>query len=156
MHKRLRAIRNAILPYASMTVKENKNMSFEQVETIVSELLDGAERTIDWGTGLYTISHSTKVATSLQNAAARGIDIRILLDEPVEMKAAKRSVPWLFDLARDEKIELRKSENPIPHQLMVDEKNMRLEMPHDPSTWGHNNHVFSSTDRRMLLKLIRK
>lgn len=111
-------------------------------------LLGLAEHEISWTTGLYTITHSETVAASVQRAAEKIKSFRIIVDPETNIEQARKDAPWLFDLAKQGKIDLSVSTVPIPHWLIVDRRHARLEMPHPINTYGKDNHMILKPARR--------
>jgi hypothetical protein len=74
------------------------------------------------------------IQESMRNVSnEKDVDIRILLDARVDAEERRKQVPWISDL---ENVDIRQSKKDIPHWLISDGRDVRLEKPHNPNQKG--------------------
>jgi hypothetical protein len=120
----------------------------KQVEAVMIDLFDRAHDSIEWSDGLYTDFYKThpNLQASIQRAAERVPSFCLLIDSPVDVEQKKQELPWLFKLVSDNLIVARKSGYEIPHWLIVDNRDFRLEDKHPLDQPGLNNILIKDAD----------
>ena len=132
-----------------MSVKTTINGSEDDVENIVSDLLLRATESVDYSSGFHTPFYGrANVVKAFEKAADRVDSFRLLLDSDVNLDEVKKeqSLAWVFNLQKQGKIEIRQSQEKIPHRIIIDERDFRLETDHDKKTGGSTNYVVKNAD----------
>lgn len=132
-------------------LKEIKEGSEELVEEAIADLFNSAKLSVIMSTSLHTgFYNEDRVHHSLEDAARRVESFRILLDNDVDVEASKRELAWLFELKANGRLELAKSNQSIPHWMVVDERSIRMEKPHPRGERGSSNLIIKNADANLL------
>ena len=118
---------------------EIKDGTPEKFETAIAGLFDLAQENVIMLTDFYAPFYNRpKVKESIENAANRVQTFRVVLDSHVDVPRLREDVAWLFE---NKKIEIEKSDAPVPHWMMMDHKHFRFEKPHPPNEPGKSNLI---------------
>lgn len=133
---------------AKMQVTEAKGLEQEAVQGIFVKLLSGAKRSVFLSTGLWPdFYRSDNVKDAISKAARTCESFRILVDPRVDVRSRLAAVDYLVPLAANGQVTIKQASHPIPHWLVIDQRNMRLEEPHSidrPS--GTNMQIQDATE----------
>jgi hypothetical protein len=133
---------------AKMQVTEAKGLRQEAVQEIFVRLLSGAKKSVFLSSGLWPdFYRDDNVRNAINRAAKECESFRILVDPRVDAKNRLAEVSYLLPLASSGDVTIKQATHPIPHWLIVDQRNMRLEEPHpitEPS--GTNMQIQDATD----------
>jgi len=120
-----------------------------EVAEAIAKMLLRATKSVDYSTGLSATFHARPdVANAFLTATERTRSFRVLLDSYVDVANFKANpeLRWLLDLWQNKKVEIRKSEQRIPHRVIVDERDFRLETSHPPGETGDKNLILLNAD----------
>jgi len=132
-----------------MSVKKTVDGSETDVENIVMDLLSRASESVDYSSGLHIPFYGRqKIIEAFKSAVERVNSFRLLLDSDVKIEEIKKekSLEWVFDLQKQGKIEIHQSKEKIPHRIIVDDRDFRLETNHNIKTGGSTNFVVKNAD----------
>lgn len=130
---------------ASMRIDEDSGKDTDSVVTNVAAMLAAARESVFVSTALSSArSHPAQPEASIfdrlkpafMTAAANGAHTRVLFDSDVALREIRDHHEWLFDLAGTT---LRRSNHHVPHWVIVDDTNFRLEKPHDLGRMKRDN-----------------
>jgi hypothetical protein len=100
-------------------------------ETKIVELLNSAHNSVWMSTSLNSeFFNGGNVRKAVEKTAKNISEFHLLLSSEVNWEERSKTLSWLVDLAKDNKITIKKSSEVIPHWLFVDGKNFRLEKGH--------------------------
>lgn len=111
-------------------------------EFITDKLIEIYEDTEDYlwfSTSLHPEFFSREdIRDTISDLCDRGVTINILLDEEVSAEERRQELPWVFE---NDCIEIKQSENEIPHRVISDGDHLRLEKPHTIQQKGAANLI---------------
>lgn len=111
-----------------MHLEEVLNKSPE--EKIV-QLLNSSEKTVWMSSSVQPdFFNKEDVRAAMEKACSSVSEFHLLLSSEVDWEERRQALPWLANLADDNRITIKKSQEMIPHWLFIDGKNFRLEKGH--------------------------
>jgi len=127
------------------TESDNQNA----VASLVIGLLSGATKSVQMSTTLFPDFYQGRdqVQLAVTEAAKRCKgNFDILLDLEAKPDELRDKVPFIFELAKKNLVKLHHSTLPVPHWLIIDGRDARIEKPHplyEPT--GSNTVVWNMT-----------
>ena len=109
-----------------MIVRKSENQDREQVVEVLRLLFRGAKDTVTLSTSL-TSDLLDAVAPDIKECITRVKSFKMYLDSRVDVGAARLKYPWLFS---GPKVHIFQAATPIPHWIMIDNRDLRLEESH--------------------------
>jgi hypothetical protein len=96
---------------------------------VIRSMLAGSKKFVYFGTGL-TTNGLARLAADFQSAVSRGSEFRLLLDGKVQLESFRSDAryKWLFEDC--DRVKVRSYPGPVPHWLIIDGRDFRLEEPH--------------------------
>jgi len=113
----------------------------EEFSTKIPKLLNKAKKEILITSMLSRdFYEKNEIKEAISNAIKREASIKIILDH----KANNDNLPsWLIDEAKSGKIKIKKSKNNIPHSIVVDKENVRVEKEHEAEKWENATNIIA-------------
>ncbi|OGH06785.1 MAG: hypothetical protein A2W22_06130 [Candidatus Levybacteria bacterium RBG_16_35_11] len=100
-------------------------------EEVIAGLFDRATESVSISTTLHpSFFNRPRIRQAFISAYSKVGSFRILLDHNIRWDERKNELPWLAKLAVDSKFDVRESDKPLLHWVIIDSKHFRLEKPH--------------------------
>ena len=109
-----------------MIVRKSENQSRDQVVEVLRLLFRSAHDSVTLSTSL-TSDLLEAVEGDITDCLSRVKSFSICLDSRVDLAAVRTKYPWLFS---SPKVHISQAPGPIPHWIMVDKRDLRLEESH--------------------------
>lgn len=118
----------------------------DEIEELVLEILDKTNEQLLLSTELRPQFYDRNdVKSRIKAIADRAHDgsttepsIHILLDHSVDVEDRRSQMPWIFET---ENIEIRKATKHVPHWMISDKRDLRIEKLHEPGVRGTPNLI---------------
>ena len=130
-----------------MYVTDNHNQSKEQVVEVLRLLFRGARKCVTLSTSL-TADLLDQLAPDIQKCIDTVESFNVILDSRVNLDWVKTKHPWLFSSA---KVHISQAPEPIPHWILIDDRDFRLEKTHPfPAMEGPAGPEWFNRDNRTI------
>lgn len=130
-----------------MRLEELDEFDGDLISDRLSTIFSDTEKYLWLSTSLYPdFYNQSEIKESLEKLADKDVEIRVLLDEDVDIEDRRERVNWLFTLPS---AKIRHSEKNIPHWVIADGNNLRLEKSHESGRHGGPNLIVSDADKML-------
>lgn len=117
-----------------MAMRRSESQSKDDIITIVRLLFDSARTSVRLSTAL-TSDLVDGAAPEIRAALERVKTFDVLLDGRVNSESIQKRFNWLFD---NPKVSISQARGAIPHWIIIDDRDFRLEKVHEVPAPGQN------------------
>lgn len=135
-----------------MIVNESEGQGPEEIRKVVSLLFRSAKTDVKLSTAL-TTDLINGARPEMEAAITRVKSFDVWLDSRVDVAEKKDQFPWLLD---NKKVGVFKSRVPIPHWIIIDGRDFRIEKPHAPTEFPRKNMTIIDCRPDIAEELIRQ
>lgn len=131
----------SVLGSQNTKMRELRDQDDPEIRDTLLQLLERTDESLRMSTELYSDFYADEaVRDEIERIAEKTGDVRILLDESVDVEDRQERFGYLFE---NENVEIKQSVERIPHWWISDEEDFRLEKRHEPGERGTSNLVIA-------------